>query len=151
MVSPLRPGADRAGEQPGRCGRLLREVCDEGKHLVGRESARPAASGVQAIQIGMREEQHQCLRLLNQLPARLTAEQAAWVLNCQPHDVPVLVAARLLKPLGNPSPYNVKYFAASELLEQVKDRTWLAKVTNALNQHWQKRNAAKKNCLAMAS
>ena len=96
----------------------------------------------------MREEQHRFLRLLNQLPARLTAEQAAWVLNCQPHDVPVLVAARLLKPLGNPSPYNVKFFAASELLEQVRDRTWLAKVTNALNQHWQKRNANKKNRLA---
>ena len=93
----------------------------------------------------MREEQHQFLRLLNQLPARLTAEQAAWVLNCQPHDVPVLVAARLLKPLGNPSPYNVKFFAASELLEQVQDRAWLAKVTNVLNQYWQKRNAAKKS------
>jgi hypothetical protein len=25
---------------------------------------------------------------------------------------------------------------------------WLAKITNALNQHWQKRNAAKKNLLA---
>ena len=86
------------------------------------------------------------MRLLGQLPARLTAEQAAWVLNCQPADVPILVAARLLKPLGNPPPHNVKYFAASELLEQVRDRTWLAKVTNALNQHWQKRNAAKKNC-----
>jgi len=85
------------------------------------------------------------MRLLGQLPARLTAEQAAWVLNCQPHDVPILVAVRLLKPLGNPSPYNVKYFAASELLDQVKDRAWLAKVTNALNQHWQKKNAAKKN------
>jgi hypothetical protein len=67
------------------------------------------------------------------------------VLNCQPHDVPVLVAARLLKPLGNPSPYNVKFFAASELLDQIQDRTWLAKVTNALNLHWQKKNAAKKN------
>jgi hypothetical protein len=68
----------------------------------------------------MREEQHQFLRLLNQLPARLTAEQAAWVLNCQPHDVPILVAARILKPLGNPPPSSVKYFAASEVLEQVK-------------------------------
>ncbi len=58
----------------------------------------------------MSEEQHQFLRLLNQLPARLTAEQAAWVLNCQPHDVPILVAARLLKPLGNPPPNSVKYF-----------------------------------------
>jgi len=91
----------------------------------------------------MREEQHQFLRLLGQLPARLTAEQAAWMLNCQAHDVPILVAARLLKPLGNPSPYNVKFFAASELLEQVQDRTWLARMTNALNQHWRRKNAEK--------
>ena len=53
----------------------------------------------------------------------------------------------LQQPLGNPSPYNVKFFAASELLEQVKDRMWLAKVTNALNQHWQKKNGAKKSSL----
>ena len=59
--------------------------------------------------------------------------------------MPILVGARLLKPLGNPPPNNVKFFAASELLELVEDRAWLGKVTNALNQHWQKRNAAKKN------
>ena len=93
----------------------------------------------------MKEEQHRFLLLLGHLPARLTAEQAAWVLNCQPHDVPILVAARLLKPLGNPPPNSVEFFAASELLELVQDRAWLAKVTNAVNQHWQKRNAAKKN------
>jgi hypothetical protein len=46
--------------------------------------------------------------LLGQLPARLTAEQAAWVLNCQPHDVLLLMMARLLKPLGNPTPNRVK-------------------------------------------
>jgi hypothetical protein len=45
---------------------------------------------------------------------------------------------------GYPPPHSVKFFAASELLEQVKDRTWLGKVTNTLNHHWQKRNAAKK-------
>jgi hypothetical protein len=50
----------------------------------------------------MKEEQHQFLRLLGKLPARLTAEQVAWVINCQPHDVPVLVAAQLLKPSGTP-------------------------------------------------
>ena len=114
---------------------------------MGRQSAGPTASGVQAIQTGMREEQHQFLRLLNQLPARLTAEQAAWVINCQPSDVPILVTARLLKPLGNPPPNSVKFFAALELLEQIQERPWLAKVTNALNQHWQKRNAAKKKHL----
>jgi hypothetical protein len=94
----------------------------------------------------MKEEQHEILRLLGQLPARLTAEQAAWVLNCQPHDVPVLVAARLIKPLGNPQPNGVKYFAASDIMELSKDRAWLAKITNAVNQHWQRKNAAKKNC-----
>jgi hypothetical protein len=96
----------------------------------------------------MKEEQHQFLRLLGQLPARLTAEQAAWVLNCQPHDMPILVGARLLKPLGNPPPNGIKFFAASELLELVKDRAWLVKVTNAVNQHWHKQNTRKKNSLA---
>jgi hypothetical protein len=47
------------------------------------------------------------------LPARLTVEQVAWVLNCQPHDVPILVAARLLKPLGSPPPNSVKFLKGS--------------------------------------
>jgi len=42
----------------------------------------------------------------------------------------------------------VKYFSALEVVELAKDRAWLAKVTNALSQHWQKRNAAKKNRVA---
>jgi hypothetical protein len=56
-----------------------------------------------------------------------------------------------LKPLGNPPQNSVKFFAASEVLEQVKDRTWLAKVTNTVNQHWQKRNSAKKTCVVNGS
>src|ERR1017187_5184970 len=99
----------------------------------------------------MKEEQQRFLSLLGQLPARLMAEQVAWVLNCQAHDVPILVAARLLKPLGNPPANSVKFFAASELLELVQDRAWLAKVTNALNQHWKKKNAAKKTHLVDCS
>ena len=96
----------------------------------------------------MKEDQRQFLSLLGQLPARLTVEQTAWVLNCQPHDVPVLIAARLLKPLGNPLPNSIKFFAASEILESAKDRFWLAKVTATINQHWQKKNRLKKSrCL----
>lgn len=92
----------------------------------------------------MKEEQHRFLTLLGHLPARLTAEQAAWVLNCQPHDVPVLVAAKVLKPLGNPPPNSVKFFATLELLEQIKDRAWLAKLTNTLHLHWQHKNRRNK-------
>ena len=88
----------------------------------------------------MRDDQHRFLSLLGRLPARLTAEQAAWVINCQPHDIPVLVAARLLKPLGNAPPNSVKYFGSGELSELMEDRSWLAKVTNTITQHWQEKN-----------
>ena len=37
------------------------------------------------------------VRVRPQLPARLTVEQAAWVLGCQPHDAPILIMGRLLK------------------------------------------------------
>jgi hypothetical protein len=93
----------------------------------------------------MREDQHRFLTLLGQLPARLTAEQAAWVLNCQAHDVPILVSSRLLKPLGNPPANGIKFFATADLVELTKDRAWLVRVTNAVNQHWHKQNARKKS------
>jgi hypothetical protein len=92
----------------------------------------------------MRDDQHQFLTLLGQWPARLTAEQAAWVLNCQPHDIPALVAAKLLKPLGNPPANGIKYFATADLLEQIKDRNWLVRVSATIYQHWQKKNARQK-------
>jgi hypothetical protein len=93
----------------------------------------------------MRDDQHRFLMLLGQPPGRLTAEEAAWVLGCQAHDVPILILSRLLKPLGNPQPNAIKYFCTAEVLESVKDRSWLAKVTNTVSQHWRKKNARKKN------
>jgi len=92
----------------------------------------------------MKEEQHQFLTLLGQLPARLTAEQAAWVLNCQPHDIPALVTAKLLKPLGNPPPNGIKFFATADLLEVIKDRNWLVRMSGTIYQHWQRKNTRQK-------
>ena len=79
--------------------------------------------------------------LLGQLPARLTAEQAAWLLNCQPHDIPALIAARLLKPLGNPPRNGAKFFATADLLEASKDRHWLVRMSTTIYQHWRNKNA----------
>jgi hypothetical protein len=92
----------------------------------------------------MKDVQHQFLTLLGHLPARLTAEQTAWVLNCGPHDIPALVAARLLKPLGNPPANGSKFFATADLLEAVKDRNWLVRMSATIYQHWHKKNAAQK-------
>ena len=120
--------------------------------MVEREALEPSSPGVcdtlHALQRHtMRDDQHRFLTLLGQLPARLTVEQAAWVLNCQPHDVPVLVATKLLKPLGNPPQNGTKYFATKEVLESAKDEKWLTRMTAALYQHWQKKNARKKDLM----
>ena len=77
-----------------------------------------------------------------QLPARLTAPQCAARLGFQPHDIPVLIEARLLKPLGNPRPQAVRYFCTVEIEEFAAKRQWLAKATNAIYEHWNRKNQA---------
>ncbi len=93
----------------------------------------------------MKDDQQRFLALVGQPPARLTVEQTAWMLGCQPHDVPILVSNRLLKPLGNPPSNGIKFFATADLLELIKDRSWLAKITNTINQHWHRQNSRKKS------
>lgn len=92
------------------------------------------------LRILMHDHKVHFLALYGQLPARLLAEEVAWVLNCQAHDVPVLVAAGLLKPLGKPEANSVKYFATLEIQELARDRAWLAKMTKALGDHWREKN-----------
>ena len=99
----------------------------------------------------MREDQHRFLTLLGHLPARLTAEQAAWVLNCQTHDIPILVAARLMKPLGNPPANGVKFFCTADVLELAEDQNWLTKVSNAIYHYWHRQNIRKKERAGMVS
>ena len=92
----------------------------------------------------MNDEQRHFLGLCSQVPARLSVEQTAWILNVPEHDVPVLVAAKVLRPLGNPPKNGVKYFAAMDILELCKDRAWLAKATNVIHQHWAKKGGGRK-------
>jgi hypothetical protein len=93
----------------------------------------------------MNDAQHQFLALVGRPPARLTVEQAAWVLGCQPHDLAILISSRLLKPLGNPTSNGLKFFSTVEVMEMGKDRAWLAKMTQAISQHWHKRNLHQKS------
>jgi len=78
----------------------------------------------------------------------ITGTGLAWVLNYHPHDVPVSVAARILKPSSNRLPASVKFFAAVELLEIVKKPGVAARLTTVLKQHWQKKIFAKKDIRA---
>lgn len=76
-------------------------------------------------------------------PARLNTEEAAWYLGFASHDVPILVAAGLLKPLGHPPHSGTKYFA-TETLQQIRtDLKWLARASDAIVNHWQNKNGRK--------
>src|SRR5262245_18441105 len=78
-------------------------------------------------------------------PARLDSAQTARFLGFQEHDIPVLVSIDLLEPLGKPAPNARKYFAAVEIFELAQDRNWLNKATRVLYQHWQDKNANRKD------
>jgi hypothetical protein len=91
----------------------------------------------------MRDDIYRFLSVHGRLPARLLPEQVGWLLNCQPHDIPMLVAVRLLKPLGNPPASGVKYYATEEVLELSKDKAWLGRMTNATYNHWRAKNAGR--------
>lgn len=78
-------------------------------------------------------------------PARLTTSEAAWYLGFKPHEVPLLVAAGLLEPLGHPSANTPKFFSAESLAELRSNSKWLEKATDAISAHWRRKNARKRS------
>ncbi len=82
-------------------------------------------------------------RFLNmrRLPARMVSEEVAKCFGMTPHDIPILVANGLLKPLGNPGPNSVKYFARVIVEELGNDVKWLHRATVTIQEHWNMKNA----------
>jgi hypothetical protein len=84
------------------------------------------------------------------IPARLDATQAAWFLGFEPHEIPMLVTAGLLKPLGHPARNSAKFFATETLEQYRRDEKWLARASDAIAAHWRERNARKPNTCGRA-
>ena len=82
---------------------------------------------------------NECLNVLR-LPGRLDGRQAAAVLGFQPHDIPLLMAAKLLQPLGKPVPNAPKYFAGCVIEELRCNPDWLDRATRAVTRYWQTKN-----------
>jgi len=80
---------------------------------------------------------------LKTIPARLTAEEAGWYLGFGRHEIPILVANGLLKPLGHPPVNGMKYFATATLADLRQDVKWLTRASDAIVEHWQSKNARK--------
>ena len=81
------------------------------------------------------------------LPGRLNSPQTAALLGFQPHDIPVLVAKKLLRPLGKPVPQAPKYFAAPEIEKLATDPVWLGKAAQAMCDHWKGKKRIQKRIL----
>jgi hypothetical protein len=80
---------------------------------------------------------------LRRLPGRLTYEQVAAIGGFEPHQIPILVAAKLIPPLGEPPTNARKFFARDDILARVSDARWLARASDALVDHWAQRNHGK--------
>ena len=77
---------------------------------------------------------------LSMAPARLNMEETAWLLGFAAHDIPILVQAGLLKPMGHPPRHGTKYFAAVTIEKLRVDLKWLGRASDAIVQHWRKKN-----------
>ena len=88
---------------------------------------------------------------LARLPARLNMVQTAAYLGFKPHDIPILVARGLLKPLGRPPQNCEKYFARTKLVEAENNEDWLSRATAILSQHWKDKNARKSKASILAN
>ncbi len=84
--------------------------------------------------------------LLNvtRLPARVDSSGAAILLGFAAHDIPVLVAAKLLVPLGRPRPTSVEYFCVAVLAGHAENPAWLSKATACVGAYWEGKNKRRK-------
>ena len=76
-------------------------------------------------------------------PERLTVEQAGWLLGFSTHEIPILVAKNLLKPLGHPAPNATKYFLTATLEDLRRDEKWHGKAADAIMGFWRFKNGRK--------
>jgi hypothetical protein len=76
--------------------------------------------------------------LLNQ---RLTKQEVAVILKTGDVSISFLIGKRLLKVLGHPVGNKRRPFSAAELFNAMQDRKWLSKITDALYELNESKNA----------
>ena len=87
----------------------------------------------------MNQDQFDFMNMLKK-PGRMNAQQTGWYMGFNEQEVTILIGQGLLKPLGNPAPNSVRYFAKAELDHHDSDPRWLHKASAALGGHWRSRN-----------
>jgi hypothetical protein len=91
----------------------------------------------------MNKHQSDFLNLVN-LPARFTAQQTAWYLGFQLHEIPILAKHRLLIPIADPAPNAPKFYLKCELDTIRNDKQWQMRARKFIALHWFGKNNRKK-------
>lgn len=91
----------RHSERQGSDSIEEREPASVGVPIRSRSPTHPPLMASNLVAKAQRVAWEQFLYLM-MAPARLTVEEAAWLLGFSPHEIPILVAKGLLKPLGCP-------------------------------------------------
>ena len=78
-------------------------------------------------------------------PERLTAEEAAWMLGFSAHEIPILIAQGLLKPLGHPAHNGPTQCLGAMLKDLERDEKWHGKAADAVMEYWRHKNSRKLN------
>jgi hypothetical protein len=80
------------------------------------------------------------LPLFDASDTRKRLQETAWHLGFLAHEIPMLTAAGLLKPLGKPSENGSKFFSTFELDQLKQDSAWLARACDVVVKYWKDRN-----------
>ena len=87
----------------------------------------------------MRLDAQRLLSVLR-LPARLTLDEAGYLLGFHPEGISFLVSAKILEPLGDPPEGAPLWFAAAQIMQLRTDQKWLSKATKAVRLHIREKN-----------
>jgi len=105
-----------------------------------------AADGVEVEQDlplePMKPEVKEFLSLLLR-PARVTMQEAAWLLGFGENDIPILMAKGLLRPLGHPAHNGQKFFLTATLEDLRRDEKWFSRASDAIVDYWRDKNRRK--------
>lgn len=81
------------------------------------------------------------------LPHFSDTQQAAWLIGCLLHEVPILVSEGLLTPVGgDPGQHEKRLFDTAKLENLVRnDPAWPSKARKAIRKYWRRKNQSRRS------
>ena len=81
---------------------------------------------------------------LPRLPARLTTEEAAFLLRVERQDIPWIVDAGILTACGEPAETAQKWYSTVDVLNLMENPDKLSEMTQVISDRWAKKNSRRK-------